>query len=229
MQELTAHLRDLSGTISHLVSANARLSDEIARLRTSTAIRASGGNALERRLDGIEALLRPAEPEQTSDVEETGEVDPELLDERAPTLVDVVRHAGTEYSDALLVLESAESTAADSPYKDADRVAAVLQAMAYVARRRQEGALDSGLRSAFLELGVDYRSGIAESTSEKLRRQYLFTGPDGSVHECHEHIALGAAHDPRHCLRIYFTSRAPSEPRFVVGHVGRHLTVLSSS
>jgi hypothetical protein len=40
---------------------------------------------------------------------------------------------------------------------------------------------------------------------------------------------LGNTYDPRRCLRIYFSSRVPNERRFVLGHVGRHLTVLSST
>ena len=226
MQLLAAQLGDLSGTISHLVSVNAQLADEVARLRTATAIRATTSNAVERRLGGIEAMLRP-DTDVPADEAEAQRTDEET--DAGPTLVDVVRQAGSEYGDALLMLESAETTAADSPYADVDRVGVVLQAMAYVARRRQEGGLDGGLRAAFQELGIDYRSGVAKTTSEKLRRQYRFTGPDGREYDCPEHIALGSTYDPKHCLRIYFTSRAPSEPRFVIGHVGRHFTVMTST
>jgi hypothetical protein len=226
MQLLAAQLSDLSGTISHLVSVNAQLADEVARLRTATAIRATTSNAVERRLGGIEAMLRPVDSEVEHDA--TGERAEDEGD-TGPTLVDIVRQAGSEYGDALLMLESAEVTAAESPYADIDRVGVVLQAMAYVARRRQEGGLDGGLRAAFQELGIDYRSGVAKTTSEKLRRQYHFVGPDGRDYDCPEHIALGSTYDPKHCLRIYFTSRAPSEPRFVIGHVGRHFTVMTST
>lgn len=226
VQALAHHLRDLSGTIAHLVQANAQLADEIARLRTTTAIRAISSNALERRLGNIETLLSP--PDESTEVEAEHDIVDEEDDTR-PTLVDVVRHAGSEYGDALLVLNTAESTAHDSPYEDPDRVATVLQAMAYVARRRQEGGLESGLRAAFQELGLDYRAGIAKSTSERLRQQYNFSDGEGREYFCPEHIAIGSTYNPRRCLRIYFTSRAPSEPRFVIGHVGRHLTVKSSS
>ncbi len=226
MHQLAAQLRDLSGTISHLVAVNAQLADEVARLRTATAIRATTSNAMERRLGGIESLLRPS----GGVVEDASSSTPhEEEGESGPTLVDAVRQASSEYGDALLVLESAESTAAASPFADVDRVGVVLQAMAYVARRRQEGGLDGGLRAAFQELGIDYRSGIAKSTSEKLKRQYRFVGPDQREYDCPEHIAIGATYDPKHCLRIYFTSRAPSEPRFVIGHVGRHFTVMTST
>jgi hypothetical protein len=40
---------------------------------------------------------------------------------------------------------------------------------------------------------------------------------------------LGSSYDPRRCLRIYFTSRALLEARFVIGHVGRHFDVLTTS
>lgn len=226
IESLAARLSDLSGTVAHLVITQTRLADEISRLRTTTAIRAGSSNAVERRLARIEALLSP--PEAVEE-EEANRLDAEEDSQAELSLVDVVRHAASEYSEALLLLDSAEATAKDSPYEDIDRVAAVLQAMAFVARRRQEGGLDTGLRAAFLELGVDYRAGIAKATSDKLRRQYGFVGPEGRVYECPEHIALGATYDPRHCLRIYFTSRAASEPRFVIGHVGRHLTVQTSS
>lgn len=229
LQSLSARIGDLAGTIAHLVAVNAQLSDEIARLRTATAVRASSSQALERRLGAIESLLDPESGvEEERQAREDGD-DGEEESASGPQLLDVVRQAGSEYGENLLVLESAERSAADSPYQDVDRVAAVLQAMAFVANRRQEGTLGTGLRAAFQELGIDYRASISKSTSEKLRQQYLFTGPDGQQYECYEHIAIGGTYDPRRCLRIYFTSRSPSESRFVIGHVGRHLTSMSST
>ncbi len=224
---LDARISELTAMLSGLVAANAALADEVSRLRAATTVRSSGSSAVERRLAQIEMLLTPeGEAPEPTQAEASEDRDDER--ESQVTLVDVVRQAGSEYGDALLMLESAERTAADSPYEDPDRLAALLQGMAFVARRRQEGRLESGLRAAFQELGIDYRSGIAKSTSEKLRRQYQFTEGANS-YECAEHIAVGATYDPRRCLRIYFTSRAPLEHRFVIGHVGRHLTVLSSS
>jgi hypothetical protein len=85
------------------------------------------------------------------------------------------------------------------------------------------------LREAFRELGIDYRGGIAANTPERLRQQYRVAGPDGKTYACEEHIVLGNGYDPRRCLRIYFTSRAPLEARFVIGHVGRHFEILSST
>lgn len=226
IEALGTLLRDVSGTIAHLAAANAELVEELARLRTATVIRASGTGAIERRLAAIEAHLRPeADPADAPAAEREGDA----AEDEALTLVDVVRHAGSEFSDALLVLESAERTALDSPYEDPERLAAILQGMAYVARRRQEGGLETGLRAAFQELGIDYRPGISRSSSERLRRQHRFRDHEGREYDCFEHIAVGATYDPRRCLRIYFTSRAAAEPRFVIGHAGRHLEVQSST
>jgi hypothetical protein len=226
LASLDSRIAELTQMLSGLVNANALLGDEISRLRAATTVRSAGNSALERRLARMEMLLTPESEREEEEVEASGDGDDER--ETRSTLVDVVRHAGSEFGDALLMLESAERTAADSPYEDPDRLAALLQGMAFVARRRQEGRMDSGLRAAFQELGIDYRSGIAKSTSDRLRRQYQFV-EGGITYDCAEHIAIGGTYDPRRCLRIYFTSRAPLESRFVIGHVGRHLTVLSTS
>lgn len=229
--ELAMQMHELAGAVSHLVGINARLGDEIARLRTATAIRATGSQAIERRLERIQAVISPesdGDDVMTSPVPTSADGDEDEIDS-LPTLLDAVRQAATDDSDALLILDSAEVSAANSPFVDVDRAAAVLQAVAYVSRRRQEGGLGSGLRAAFRELGLDYRAQIGKSTSDKLRQQYRFLAPNGETHDCYEHIAVGSTYDPRYCLRIYFTSRAPSEPRFVIGHVGRHLTVMSST
>jgi len=234
---LGAQIGALAETIGHLVDANAALRDEIARLRTTTAVRATSTTALERRIGSLEHLLARAQPIQPEpEAPQEGDAiaaaaaaaEDEGEDERL-TLVDVLRQAAATHGDALLLLDAAERAAADSPYEDVDRVAVVLDAMAVVARRRQEGALGISLREAFREMGIDYRGAISSTTSEKHRQQYLVHGGDGQFFDCREHIVLGSAYDPRYCLRIYFTSRAPVEPRFVIGHVGRHFDVATTT
>jgi hypothetical protein len=49
------------------------------------------------------------------------------------------------------------------------------------------------------------------------------------VVQCHEHIVVGSSYDPRYCLRIYFSSRSPEDARFIIGHVGRHLDVKTTT
>ena len=163
--------------INRLVDTNTELAGEIARLRTTTAVRAGNTAAVERRVGNVERLLERylfAEPaarpgdvrdDDTPPDEDAGEDDESL------TLVDVLRQAAASYPDALLILETAERAAERSPYEDPERAAVVLDAMAHVARRRQEGVLGMSLREAFRELGVDYRGGIAASTSKRQRQQ----------------------------------------------------------
>ncbi len=221
---VSRQLADLGGTLAHLAATQERLADELSLLRTATAVRAGELGAVDRRLAEFEQLLRPDEPLDEAREEPSAEsADP------TPQLVDFVREAAGEYIDHLLVLDSAERAARESPYEDPSRVAAVLEAMAQVSQRRQEGRLATGLRAAFQEVGIDYRSGIADSTSDRLRRQYRFVDPDGREFDCFEHIAIGGTYNPRRCLRIYFSSKAPAESRFVIGHVGRHLQVITST
>ena len=179
-------------------------------------------------MGGMETLLtRAVEPRWESAPEVAAESEA-VADERY-TLADAVRRAAEAHLDTLLFLDPAFAAAAESPYEDPERVRAVLDAMARVARKRRDGELGTSLKEAFTDLGVDYRRNIAKSTPERLRQQYIFVGPDGKPIECVEHIALGQTYDPRHCLRIYFSSRAPSDTRFVIGHVGRHFEVITTN
>lgn len=225
-------LSTLTEAIANLAGLTAQLLDEMTRLRTTTAVRATSTVSLERRIAELEELLLerfappavaeahagpPAGPMETAEEAE------------AASLVEVLRQAAEAHPDALLILEPAERVAERSPYQDPERLAVILDAMAQVARRRQEGGLGTSLREAFRELGIDYRGGISATTSERHRQQYRVTGPGGKTYECEEHIVLGTSYDPRHCLRIYFTSRAPLEARFVIGHVGRHFEVATTT
>lgn len=231
---LEHRLGGLVDVVQDLRRANDGLREELGRLTTASALRAANTVALERRIRSLERLL----------VSAASEADPQALDdwvaaENAPaaqdddddavSLIDVLRQAAVAHPEELLVLDAAERSAADSPFGDAERVGIILNAMASVARRRQEGALGTSLKAAFSEMGIDYRGGISSTTSARLLQQYNVMGPGGVAYDCPEHIVLGTSYDPRFCLRIYFTSRAPLEPRFVIGHVGRHFEVASTT
>jgi hypothetical protein len=225
-------LTEVLGQLSSLVAVHQRIADELEQMRATLAVRSAGTAALDRRLASLERLLAAhLAPPPSAEVTEPTVAAP---DEREPAespaaLQDVVRQSGEQDADALVFLEEAERSALDSPYEDPERVRAILDAMALVARRRQEGKLGRSLKDSFRELGVEYRGGIAEGTSQGLREQYRFRGPRGEEIRCEEHIVLGNSYDPRHCLRIYFTSRAANETRFVIGHVGRHFDVKSTT
>jgi hypothetical protein len=236
---LTA-LGEILAAVRQLDQHTLAVQDELGRLRTGLTVRAANTAALERRIarfEGrMETLIASALARLGGDVGSSADAaagaslgEAPQADEDRLTLVDILRHATAAHSETLLILESAEGSAAESPYEDLDRVSAVLDAMADVARRRADGVLGMTLRDAFRDLGVDYRGGIAESTSAQHRQQYLFAGPRGVTYDCVEHLALGDSYDPRYCLRIYFTSRAPAETRFVIGHVGRHFDVKTTT
>ena len=213
-----------------------QLTDELERLRTVSAVRSSSTNAIERRLARLEDLLEQAFPAHAQDRSAGAEDSADRAapgepraDDEAATVVEVVRHAAESHADALLVLDSAYAAATDAPYEDPERVRAILDAMARVARRRRDGVLGTSLREAFADLGIDYRAAIARNTPARLREQYRFPYGNGEVVEAEEHIVLGNTYDPRRCLRVYFSSRVPNEPRFVIGHVGRHFEVQSTT
>jgi hypothetical protein len=231
---LAQHIEGIGEALSRLVRLNEALADELAGLRMTTNVRAGNASALERRIGQLERLLR----EHIGAVARTDEMpvvetrytqqDTEEREERL-TLVSVVQQAATIHADALLILDSALDSAADSPFEEVDRVAVILDAMALIARRRQAGTLGMSLRDAFREMAVEYRGGIAASTSARLRKQYEAPLPNGTIVSCDEHIVLGSTYDPRFCLRVYFTSRAPGEPRFVIPHIGRHFDVKTTT
>lgn len=233
---LSEEIRALAAAVHQLATANRDLHQEVAQLRTASAVRAGSAGSSERRIARIdrnlEVLRELVGNERSTDAGDASPPDPSRTDEAEEEVISlhhVVRNASSAHADALLVLDSAERSATESPFEDVDRVATVLDAMAEVARRRQRGGLGMSIRDAFREYGIDYRGAAAPSTSEKLRAQYQSLGADGTSFDCQEHIVLGSTYDPRYCLRIYFTSRAALEPRFVIGHVGRHFDVKSTT
>ena len=226
---VAAQLEVLAAAVSKLASANRDLFDEVAQLRTGNAVRLASIASIERRIERIDAFVLQDIPQLLSPLLGAASELPANPAEERPSLVEIVRQASARHGDALLVLESAEASALDSPYEDVDRVAKVLDAMAELARRRQHGTLGMPVRQAFRDYGIDYRSTISESTPGKQRLQYRVSDERGQSFECLEHIVLGSTYDPRYCLRIYFTSRAPLEQRFVVGHIGRHFDVLTTT
>lgn len=227
----------LLGNIAHQLADFTRLQeqllDAVTQLRTATAVRIAHARALDRRLARVEALLSGAGPKPATAQQEptpaSSSAVPAPEDDIQISLASLLRNAATLFEEDLLILDSAIRSAEESPFEDLLEVSVVLKAMAEMARRRQSGRLGVPMREAFAELGIDYRGGISETTSNKLRRQFRALLPDGSEVDCYEHIALGNSYDPRHCLRIYFSSRVPREPRFVIAHVGRHLDVLSTT
>jgi len=220
----------LDDRFDKMISLQERLIDEVSRLRTATMVRSANAGSVERQLSRLERTIRGQLAAALGPGDEPAEAAPEFDEEELEeggkeTLVSVVQNAESEYGNDLLILDSAVKSAAESPYEDVERVALYLKVMADLARRRQEGRLDTALREAFSEAGIDYRGFISSNTSRQMREQYKAKLPNGREVECAEHIALGNSRDPRYCLRIYFTSKVDDEPRFVIAHIGKHFEI----
>lgn len=142
---------------------------------------------------------------------------------------DAVEQAQATLADELLILPSAFESAEQSPFERPDEVATVLRKVAEVAVRARNGPLGKPLKDVFSDLGIDYRGGISRTTSKKLRQQYVFADGERTF-VCEEHICLGGGtYDPAQCLRIYLNTKDRPDGRFVIGHVGRHMDVTSTT
>jgi len=144
------------------------------------------------------------------------------------TVFEAAEYAQTHLSDRLTLLDSALASAAESPFSRPMEVYRALQDLSEISEAMQKGPLGKNLDDAFAELGQDYASGLSETTPKRLRQQYVFR-LDGRPVACEEHLRIGgSSHDPVSCLRIYFTTKVLKDGKIVVGHIGRHLDVLST-
>lgn len=142
---------------------------------------------------------------------------------------DAVEQAQALFADELLFLPTALETANASPYRNPGEVADALAALAKVARRLKKGGLGKKIADVFSEMNVDYGGGLSPSTPKKIRKQYVFRDGDRE-YACEEKIRVGGGSpDPANSLRIYFTTKERPHGRIVVGHVGRHLDVISTN
>lgn len=131
------------------------------------------------------------------------------------SVLEVVERAQALYSDALRILPSALTSAAESVFPDADTAWSYLKALGEVGRRRQDRALGRPLGEVLADLDVDYSPG---ASTPGRKSPYLFRDGDREV-ECADQLRQGS--NPLTCLRVYFTN-AP-DGGFIIGHVGRQI------
>ena len=143
---------------------------------------------------------------------------------------EAVEYAQTMFGEEILILDTALESAKESPYARPGEVWQALCQIRDLVLVRRNGPLGKGLRDFFKERGEDYASAIAPTSSAAIRQQYRF---QQGKHQycCEEHLRLGGGGDPANNLRIYLNTDLGQEPknRVVVGHVGRHLDVLSTN
>lgn len=194
---------------------NKRLTDENAKLLEEV-------DEARSKVKGLQFALS----ERSKAREDSAEEEPEF---QPVSVLEAVEYARELFPDYVRILPSALTTAESSPYSRPELVWGALRAIESIATRRRQGPLGKNLKDAFQELGLDYRAGIAGTTSRRLRGQYVFRDGDHEV-PCEEHLCLGGgSYDPATCLRIYFSSERSDATEFIVGHVGRHLDGMSTT
>lgn len=213
----------------------ARDAEEWARIaedldKENRALKARIDN-LEEQLDAAQGTIKALQEsfrqfQAAQGVEASPPPEPQFSPE---SVLEAVEMADLTFGDNLLILPTALEAAANSPYERPGEVFRALGILADIAKRMAAGPLGRNLSDVIRENGLDYGAGLSPNTPKKMRQQYQFTDSD-TVHRCEQHLNLGSsAYDPKECLRIYFNSEERPDGKIVVGHVGRHLDVLTTT
>lgn len=139
------------------------------------------------------------------------------------SVAEALDRARAEFPAELLVLKSAEVSAAESPYQYPERVYELLHALGDIARRWRTNALGKEWIDAFREFDprFEYKPHISKTAATMYRAHYLFQY--GGVKRLFEsHVSLGKLHDPQKCLSVHWY-RDDDARKVVVGWCGRHL------
>lgn len=123
----------------------------------------------------------------------------------------------------LLLLERVEKTAAESPYKQPDKVYQVLKALSDIGEKwkTNKGAVGrDGWQGALEHEGFIYKPSISQTTRSKWGDEYTFKY-NGEKLLFEEHVTLGAG-DPNTCASVHWILDKKNWI-VVVGHCGRHL------
>lgn len=168
----------------------------------------------------IQGFMAQAEPDE--DASEPV-APPPLKEASFATVADAYQMAKKEFAGPLLFLDSADRSAAESPFKSPERVYELFEALHLVARewRERKGALGQSWNDAMRDLGFDYRDQVSATTKGKWRKDYEFPYK-GQSRLFERHITLGAKQADK-CLSVHFY-RDDEDLVLVVGHCGRHLT-----
>lgn len=133
-----------------------------------------------------------------------------------------LRQAETDFSGPLVFLPSAHRSASESPFKNADRVYELLEALHLVASewKEQAGSLGQSWNEALAVLGFDCRDQVSQTSRGKWRAVYSFTYK-GEERLFERHITIGAKQADT-CLSVHWY-RDDDDLVLVIGHCGRHL------
>jgi hypothetical protein len=162
------------------------------------------------------------------EVEGIGTAEP-APEEEAESVEESVRTAQLNLSETLVFLESALTSAKDSPFKQPKRVSQALLAMHEVCKEwrksRKEKVTIGLLEDRFAAKGFTYKSKESMTSKGKWSGEYEATYQGRRV-SIEQHLALGKG-GPDTCLRIHFYTDDEGE-KYVIAHVGRHKTNTSA-
>lgn len=195
---------------------NAELKEKLGRLKEeNTDLRAG----LQLSQDNFRAMWRDQEEVEGIG---TAELAPE---EEAESIEEAVRMAQSNFSETMVFLESATTSAKDSPFKQPKRVSQALLAMHEVCqewrRSRKEKVAIGLLEQRFAAKGFTYKPRESMTSKGKWAGEYEATYQGRKV-SIEQHLALGKG-GPDTCLRIHFYTD-DEEEKYVIAHVGRHKT-----
>ncbi len=141
-------------------------------------------------------------------------------DERGPRTVRGAVELAAERCSNIEFLPSALESAAESPYRQPEKVLLALERIDDIAGRFAADNLQGGLRAAFEDAGLQYGADISDTAKTQFRREYERRYA-GRVVLLGPHVRLGTG-PPHACARIYWFVDEDRR-RFVIGHVGKHL------
>ena len=170
--------------------------------------------------------LQRRDPDRGSAQEDSAHawVDPP---EKQENLVDVVRWANS--LERLEFFPTAMTSARESRVQGPKRLGnarRVFEEMSDCAKERTRGELGQRLEDWFASKNIEYAPRESEATMNKFGMQRQFPDKNGRLVEMQEHIKLGKG-GPANSLRIHFRW-SKEKGKWLVGHVGRHLDIVSS-
>jgi hypothetical protein len=130
---------------------------------------------------------------------------------------DAVANAEARFSERLLVLPSARTSAAESQYRDPEKLFRVLALLATFGQH--DGTFADVLVKA-LGHAAEWKPKDSPETTAKFGAQRTWTGANGTRRLYSRHITLGGSVNPQRCLQIYYD--VLPDGRIELAWIGEH-------
>jgi hypothetical protein len=143
---------------------------------------------------------------------------------RAPvrSVEEAVERASHDFTQTLIFLPDALESARQSPYRSAERVYALFQALDEITHTwQQKGSIGTGWHDALKPKGFEYAEFISPTAKGKYGSEYTFRYEGEPVLFQH-HVTLGARSADT-CISIHW-HRDEERKRLLIGWCGKHLS-----